>query len=287
MHLLSLNGGGSLGYIVVYLLEKLEEELNCSSSSLFDMIAGVSTGSIIGYGLSIGMPAKEIRKYYENFIPGIFKNKRGFFGSLFWSYYDIENLEKVVRDIYGVDNLSECKVPFMTYATKVSGKYIEPEFWKSWKSFDTKISDIISASCAAPLFFEPHKIGDDWYIDGGISSNSPNMSVITEVIKMGGDLDKIKLLNITPNAFRGFKKPKKELVGLFKVARNVTGVSLFGTEMDKNYQTKQLLGNRFLYINCDCGFMMDTTKIEDLKNFAELYWYANKHLMINHLTVER
>lgn len=282
MRILSLNGGGSLGYVISIILEKLEEELNKPCMKIFDLITGVSTGSIIGFGLASGISAKQIRLYYEDFIPKIFDKKTSLLMSFFKPYYDIGKLKSIIHDIYG-NSETKYGTMFMTYATKVTGKYVEPKFWKSWKDNECNILDMIVASCSAPLFFAPYKINDDWYVDGGLSSNSPNMAAVVEAIKMGVSIKNIRLLNFTPNGLSGFKNPKKDLVGLIKVARNVVGISLFGSEMDKNHQTKQLLGDRFLYVNCECGMAMDSKLLEDMKNFAEMYWYAYKYDILNYL----
>jgi len=277
MNILSLNGGGSLGYAVAVILNKLEEELNKPCKEIFDLIAGVSTGSIIGYGLASGISAKQIMLCYEDFIPKIFRRKSGLIMSLFKPYYNINDLRKAIYETYNGIEIYNPFTKFMTYATQVTGKYVQPKFWKSWKDNKENALDMIVASCAAPLYFAPYKINNDWFVDGGLSSNSPNMSAIVEAIKMNINFNEIKLLNITPNGLSGFKKPNRELVGLTRVARHAVGISLFGSEMDKNYQSRKLLGSNFYYINCECGLPMDSKLLIDIKNFAEMYWYTHKY----------
>jgi len=85
MKTLSLNGGGSKGYMSAYILMKLEEAFDnkYKTYELFDMIGGVSTGAIIGAMLAKGYSAKETVHMYREFIPQIFSNKRWFITSLF------------------------------------------------------------------------------------------------------------------------------------------------------------------------------------------------------------
>ena len=120
MKILSLNGGGSLGYITLGLLERLEEEAGMPCYKIFDLISGVSTGAIAGFGLANGSSAKEIKELYKKFIPSIFKNKSGLIASLWKPYYDIKNLEKSIQDNFGNTMLSSAKTNFMCYATKLN-----------------------------------------------------------------------------------------------------------------------------------------------------------------------
>ena len=75
--ILSLDGGGVRGYLTVMILENIEKQLNAKDGSdkplgeYFDLIAGTSTGAIIGGLLAIGKKASEVRKIYENDIKEI------------------------------------------------------------------------------------------------------------------------------------------------------------------------------------------------------------------------
>ncbi len=58
--LLCLDGGGILGTFPVAFLAELEQHLDHPIGSYFDLIAGTSTGGIIGIALALGHPASEI-----------------------------------------------------------------------------------------------------------------------------------------------------------------------------------------------------------------------------------
>ena len=76
---LSLDGGGVRGILTANILARIERYLNerlggdVSLGRRVDLIAGTSTGGIIGLGLGAGKPAAEIAEWYERHIPGIFQ----------------------------------------------------------------------------------------------------------------------------------------------------------------------------------------------------------------------
>ena len=53
VHILSLDGGGIRGLIILSILNEIVISSNMSISALFDHIGGTSTGSIIAAGLSM------------------------------------------------------------------------------------------------------------------------------------------------------------------------------------------------------------------------------------------
>ncbi len=134
MRTLSLNGGGSKGYMSVYILAKLEEAFGnkYKTHELFDIICGVSTGSIIGALLAKGYSAKETLELYREFIPQIFANKRWFLGSLIHAKYKRNALADISRKYLDYD-IKDAKTKYMAYAVSIGEGEIKPKFWKSWK----------------------------------------------------------------------------------------------------------------------------------------------------------
>lgn len=275
MKILSLNGGGSLGYILAVFLEKYEEETGKPCKDSFDLIAGVSTGSIIGYALSIGIPAFEIRELYERFVPSIFEKKRNFLMSIFYPYYDMDKMKDIFEDFFGDKKISEAQTKFMTYATDVSSEYVGPKFWKSWKS-DAYIVDILCSSSAAPLYFSPYEFDGTTYADGAMSCNSPNISALVEAHKMGHKIEDISMLNLSMNGLRGYDNPKKELTGLINVATEATSISIFGSEQMETHESEVLLGDRFIGLNPYSELPVDTKNIEELGKIGIKLWEDNK-----------
>ena len=274
MKILSLNGGGSLGYITVSLLEKLEASTGVACHENFDLFSGVSTGSIIGYALACKVPAKEIKENYKLFIPKIFNKKTGFFMSFFKSLYKTESIETVLRDYFGDKKINEADVPFMNYACRLNKPATKPEFWKSWKeSGNIEAYKAITACCCAPLYFEPYKIGDEYFIDGGIVSNSANTASIVEALKMGVELKDVKMLNMGFYTYTEFKK--SDLVGLIKVASNSTKMSIGGSEFMEAHEAEKLL-SQSNYIGCfpECfSLALDSQDFDKMDQIVDEFWF--------------
>jgi patatin-like phospholipase/acyl hydrolase len=64
IRILSIDGGGVRGIIPARLLQRIEESIGELASTLFHLIAGTSTGGILGCGLAKGKPAREIGDLY-------------------------------------------------------------------------------------------------------------------------------------------------------------------------------------------------------------------------------
>src|SRR5690606_35318780 len=69
--ILSIDGGGIRGLIPAKVLAELEAELQKEEPEkklheYFDLICGTSTGAILAIGISLGIPAKDLAKFYED-----------------------------------------------------------------------------------------------------------------------------------------------------------------------------------------------------------------------------
>ena len=64
IRILSIDGGGIRGIIPARILQRIEEATGKKARELFHMIAGTSTGGIIGCGLTIGKTARPMGDLY-------------------------------------------------------------------------------------------------------------------------------------------------------------------------------------------------------------------------------
>lgn len=197
--ILSLDGGGVRGYLTVMILENIEKQLNSRDGSdkplgeYFDLIAGTSTGAIIGGLLSIGKKASEVRKIYETDIKEIFSDdmKRYKINSFFNTKYKKDNLrDKAVnyfKDSSG-DDLTFLNVKTHLLVTSVDITTMTPRFHKSVYNkkniprADEKLSSAIIASSSAPAFFpiEENLKYSSNLIDGGIVANNPSLVALVD-----------------------------------------------------------------------------------------------------------
>lgn len=285
MKTLSLNGGGTKGYMSLYILAKLEESFGnkYKTHELFDIIGGVSTGSIIGALLAKGYSAKESLELYRQFIPKIFANKRGFLGSLIHPKYKRNALESICRE-YLDYNIKDAKTRYMAYAVSIGKGEIKPKFWKSWKD-DIKAYDVCLASSAAPTYFEPYPIGDKYYIDGGMACNNPTMCVISEALRAGSTLENLYNVNITCDVLYGYDNPRK-LTGLLDWATKAVDVTMHASSGTDEYQAHTLIGFRNHYIQPEANFPLDTQDFTAMEQIADKAWRVHAKSLIENISPE-
>src|SRR5262252_1885393 len=109
--LLALDGGGVRGAITVAFLERIErvlrERLGRKEVHLgdwFDLVGGTSTGAIIAGALALGYTVEDIKRFYLELAPRVFKRP-------FWrvvglqAKFDARALRKEIESIVGNDTL--------------------------------------------------------------------------------------------------------------------------------------------------------------------------------------
>ena len=206
---LALSGGGAKGLAHIGVIEALNDY-----GIKIDYISGTSSGSIIASLYAAGYTPNEmlnIVNMHKDKIVDIDK-KVAFklFGSLISKKVSIkgfikgDNLEKLLRDILnrkGINNIADVKFPLAIPTVNLNtGEIVyflnnmnntrncmvdegityddEPTY-----NLSGDLAGIVRASCSVPGVFVPKKIGDDYYVDGGVRVNTP-----VEVLKkMGAD----------------------------------------------------------------------------------------------------
>jgi len=233
--------------MTVTILAQLEARLGKPCHEIFDLITGISTGSIIAGALATGMPAAKIKDLYQELGPVVFDKPRGFLRWIFQSRYPSDGLEKVLSDNFAM-SFNDVKTKLMVYAVRLDGQNgIEPTFWKSWRNDLSApcMWEAMMASSAAPAYFDTVKIGDHWYTDGGVAAVNPSMYGLAESLRLGCPIEHIRMFNIgtltppqveDPGSFRG----------LWKVMLNGLAMSLDTGDNLVDYQCRQILGDRFL-----------------------------------------
>lgn len=272
MNILSLNGGGSSGYITALLLAKLEKAYDNkhTCSEMFDMIAGVSTGSIIGALLSKGLPAQDVVDLYKKFIPEIFGHRNWI--PLFKSLYNRRPLVNLMKEHLNFD-MKDCKTRFMAHAVSVSKPQVDVEVFKSWKeeyeSF--KMYDVCLASSAAPVFFDPHCFNGKRYIDGSLATNNPSMNAIAQALRFNVPLENIYNVNISCSEEPGYSEETK-LKSLFNWATKIPGIFCYACSDAVHYQAHSLLGFNNHFIQPDLNLPLDSTDLKQMEAVADFLW---------------
>lgn len=255
VRILVINGGGSAGYAAARLLSHIQDEMFVPWDSLFDMVVGVSTGSLIASAIAHkNMRADDIAKQYKNSLPKIFKYswkwkwlselKAIFFGTV----YDSKNLQKELEKLFGDQQFGDVqqRILCMTLATKISPRQA-PCHWKSWikdgRNDTDKVRNVLCASCSAMYYFKPHCIRDEWFVDGGIVANNPTMHAWIEAKFNLQANAPIKIMNIACLDYDwGIPSPRK-LGSLFSWRKNLASLFTVSGEASTVYQAHRAVNS--------------------------------------------
>ena len=74
-YILTIDGGGTRGAFPAAVIELIEKRFGIKFAKKFDLVAGTSTGAIVGAGIATGIGGKEIREWYETKEGQIFGRK--------------------------------------------------------------------------------------------------------------------------------------------------------------------------------------------------------------------
>jgi patatin-like phospholipase/acyl hydrolase len=268
MRILSINGGGSLGYITALFLREIEEKTRIPLFEQFDLIAGVSTGSLIAAALACGKSASEICEFYELGIPKIFDKSHTFIVSLFKSKYNNKNLIKCISDVFGELTINKTLTKLLVSSVCLTGSDARAKFWKSWEDSEL-LCDCLIASCSAPTYFDPYKIGEDYFIDGGLATNNLSMCAVADAIKLGYNRNDIKVLNIACLGRWAFPRDfAKNMDGVTSWIKNAIEVATHSTEAMAYYQISQIIDKHML-VQANSKSLLDSTDMNKLKKESE------------------
>ncbi|MGE0724140.1 MAG: patatin-like phospholipase family protein [Alphaproteobacteria bacterium] len=204
--ILALDGGGVRGIVSVAFLERIEAILRERTgdsdyrlSSYFDLIGGTSTGAIIATALALGRSVAEVRSLYLDLAPKLFKRWRWRLFGL-QSKFDHRPLVEIMRAEIGdrtlgapdlLTGLAIVAKRFDTASTWVLTNNPRAKYWsdppdgRHVGNHAYRLADVVRASTAAPLFFDPQEIAiapgqpPGLFVDGAVSPhNNPALQLL-------------------------------------------------------------------------------------------------------------
>jgi NTE family protein len=154
---LVLSGGGTRGFAHLGVIQALNE------AGIFpDVISGTSAGALIGVLYADGHTPAEIMKMMNS------SSRLDFMRPALprEGLLQINGIIKILKTSLRSKNFNELKIPLFVSATDLNnGKAV---YFSEGELFDPVI-----ASASIPVLFQPVKIGDISYVDGGVLDNLP------------------------------------------------------------------------------------------------------------------
>jgi uncharacterized protein len=269
---LAIDGGGIRGLIPAIVCKRIEDVSKRPLSTIFDLIAGTSTGGIIALGIADGLDTSSLVKLYEEQGQTIFANPKNKFHSYLSPKYKSHGLKDILKEKFQNRRLSDVSVNVMVTVYDLSNR--KPSIFKSWEveagsKDDCLLLEAALATSAAPTFFEPVLLNGNSAVDGGIYCNNPALLAYIEAKKKWPD-EEICLLSLGTGTLTtsllhkeaktwgklGWALPALECVfdGVSKTTDNTL------IELAKIYPSK------FRYWRIQCG--LDST-CEEMDNVSE------------------
>lgn len=193
--ILSLDGGGIRGIFHGLFCSAIEHRSHRPISSLYNLIAGTSTGGIVGLALAAPGGAANVPKFSADDALDLYLSR----GSQIFQkpkvnvphvtiQYVADGLEKIAHDYFGNTRLQQTltDVLIATYDGEQKKPFLFTRFEaKQNPKHNYYLRDVIRATSAAPTFFPPKIVDEHKFIDGGVATNNPTMAAYSWAEKQG------------------------------------------------------------------------------------------------------
>lgn len=212
--ILSIDGGGIRGVLAARMLQRIEERVQLPLKEYFDLIAGTSTGSMVGAAIAKGIPCEDIVELYRRNAYKVFPYTSRYTLKrlpLILKYgpsapkFSEKGLIKMLQDLLGNTLLSEIEKPKLLITSyDTIGRM--PIIFKSWKDkFEAvPLWEACVCSASAPTFFPAHRLELEGQvlsaIDGGLAANNPTACAVAEAIRLGHPLEDLEVFSIGTGA---------------------------------------------------------------------------------------
>lgn len=203
-YILALDGGGARGIYPACVLASVERNLGKPIKDCFDLITGTSTGAIIAGAAAAGVKMSVVVDLFDKEAPQVFRSRRSGLG-LVRSKYARQPFEQLVKEYLPRQRLGEITTPLLITSSSIStggvhvfkSKYLDELGEQYLRDGDVLLSDAVLASCAAPSYFDPVRVGDYLLADGGLWANNPSILAVTEAVsKFKHPIEQVHILSI-------------------------------------------------------------------------------------------
>jgi patatin-like phospholipase/acyl hydrolase len=258
--ILSIDGGGIRGIIPAVILGEMQKRLGAELHTVFDLIAGTSTGGIIALGIGTrchnGKPytPAQLEGLYVDNGPAIFK--KSWFTSVkkcFRPKYSPRALESTLARYFGETQLDSALTPLLVSSYDLCGQ--QPFFFKShviaaYPNWNWPVRDVGRATSAAPTFFPPLELGEGGktyaLADGGVYVNNPAMAAYAEARRIYPEFSKFVVVAVgTGDRQDRIAYARAKKWGLFGWANQLVPVFMDSVSEAVDYQLNHMPGCRY------------------------------------------
>ncbi|HYL73054.1 MAG TPA: CBASS cGAMP-activated phospholipase [Bryobacteraceae bacterium] len=265
---LSIDGGGIRGIIPAVILAEIERRTNRPIASLFDLIAGTSTGGILALGLTVPKShggslysAEQLVNMYQHKGSRIFSRSplRTVLAvdNLTWKKYSSTGIEQVLLEYFGDSRLRDAVTELLIPSYELERRL--PFFFRSANArlrpdYDFPARDVARATSAAPSYFEPLRLltgtPDHHYtlIDGGVFANNPAACALVEARTTHPNASGYLMVSLgTGTLTRTLPLGLARYWGTVRWAKPLLDVVFDGVSSTVDYQLRQLLPVQHYY----------------------------------------
>jgi uncharacterized protein len=241
---LAIDGGGIRGLIPALVLAEIERRCERRIASLFDLIAGTSTGAILACALSRpdAMRAERAADLYEREGPQVFDRSLvkeiTSLGGLIDERYDARGLLASLRRHLGNTRMAQATTGLLITAYDVQAR----QALVLGAGDDMTMVAAAHASSAAPTYFEPVAVGERILVDGGVFATNPAALAYAEA---GGRLEVLASLG-TGEHTRPMSFSEVKDWGRLQWARPILDVVFDGSADAVDAQLSGLLDGRYI-----------------------------------------
>ncbi len=277
-HILSMDGGGIRGLLTIILIQRLESA-HPGFLAEIDLFAGTSTGGILALGLAFGLTPSRIRGLYETsgrkvFADTILDDVRDL-GKLVGADYNLEPLKEELNKEFGDKTLADLNKKVLISSFDLDNEPDNPLKIRTWKAKffhnfpgedsdgHEKIVDVALRTSAAPTYFPIYQ----GYIDGGVVVTNPSVSALSQALHPDTASQKIEdlvLLSIGTGHNPRFLPQLDADWGMVQWAPNILSLMLEGGAGLADYQSRQILRDRYLRINPILPVPIDLDRIDQI-----------------------
>lgn len=300
--ILSIDGGGIRGVFPAYILHCISKEFKIRIEDRFKMIAGTSTGAIIAAAVACKIAPRKIISFYRKHGSEIFTYKDSCYPKkyrpAFHSLYGTEKLQALLKDEFGDIKLGQILVPLLLPSTDIGNGGVHVFKSNYSKDFtrdkDVLVRDAVLASCSAPTFFDPSKVGEYLLADGGLWANNPSLAAFIDAQRrLNIDQADIRILSLGTGHSKtcyGVKANKKwGLLNGWKGKEFISFMLSLQAQSTHNYLQLMLKEDQLLRLDFESNDPLsldDCSAINDLISDAARTFHHNSSKIRDFLNID-